>query len=135
MIKCSLMIYASVCDIRTLEVPIWISVLIFGVRTLQLYLITSKQITLDSVVGLLICFSIFGISMLFSDIGGADALIAGMIGYCSGVAGIYAVLLAFLLCMPYLLWMHIKGKHPYPFVPFLTAGYLLVSLKNPLTVL
>ena len=115
-IACVLFLFAAIQDIRTLEVPLWISGLFH------------PEIIKEDLIGLLICFSIFGISMLVSDIGGADALIAGMIGLYLGWRGLYAIMVALGLCLPYLLWMHCKKQeHPYPFVPFLVAGFFLVE--------
>lgn len=78
-------------------------------------------------IGMILCFSIFAFAMIWSNIGGADALIAGVIGYNLGLYGLYAIILALCICIPYLLYMHVKHKeHDYPFVPFLTVGYFIV---------
>lgn len=121
-----LFLFAAIQDIRTLEVPLWVSGLLTINRSV--YFLFHPEIIKEDLIGLLICFSIFGISMLVSDIGGADALIAGMIGLYLGWRGLYAIMVALGLCLPYLLWMHCKKQeHSYPFVPFLVEGFFLVE--------
>lgn len=127
MIGTGLFLLAAVWDFKTLEVPLWIPLLLFLNRCY--FLFTTPAMLWEDIFGMIVCFSIFGISMIFSHIGGADALIAGMIGFYLGLQGLSAILLSLLLCLPYLIWMHWKKReHAYPFIPFLVAGYLIIAI-------
>ena len=119
-----LLIMAAIWDIKKMEVPLTISVMLYLVHTCEL--LSSNYWKIDF-IGMILCFSIFAFAMIWSNIGGADALIAGVIGYNLGLYGLYAIILALCICIHYLLYMHVKHKeHDYPFVPFLTVGYFIV---------
>ena len=59
-IACVLFLFAAIQDIRTLEVPLWISGLLTINRSV--YFLFHPEIIKEDLIGLLICFSIFGIS-------------------------------------------------------------------------
>ena len=123
-----LLIMAAIWDIKKMEVPLTISVMLYLVHTCEL--LSSNYWKIDF-IGMILCFSIFAFAMIWSNIGGADALIAGVIGYNLGLYGLYAIILALCICIPYLLYMHVKHKeHDYPFVPFLTVGYFILYKRK-----
>ena len=115
------LLLASVSDIRTMEVPLFFWVLPVFIKIIE------KQIKMENIllsVSILICFMIFS---FLSNFGGADALLIGTIVFVMGVSGIYAVLTAFILALPYTIYLKIKdNEKPYPFVPFLFVGTAVV---------
>ena len=115
------LLLASVSDIRTMEVPLFYWVLPVFIKIIE------KQIKTENIllsVSILICFMIFS---FLSNFGGADALLIGAIVFVMGMPGIYAVLTAFILALPYTIYLKIKdNEKPYPFVPFLLAGTAVV---------
>ena len=94
-----LLIMAAIWDIKKMEVPLTISVMLYLVHTCEL--LSSNYWKIDF-IGMILCFSIFAFAMIWSNIGGADALIAGVIGYNLGLYGLYAIILALCICIPYL---------------------------------
>lgn len=85
-----LLIMAAIWDIKKMEVPLTISVMLYLVHTCEL--LSSNYWKIDF-IGMILCFSIFAFAMIWSNIGGADALIAGVIGYNLGLYGLYAIIL------------------------------------------
>lgn len=87
-----LLIMAAIWDIKKMEVPLTISVMLYLVHTCEL--LSSNYWKIDF-IGMILCFSIFAFAMIWSNIGGADALIAGVIGYNLGLYGLYAIILRY----------------------------------------
>ena len=129
---------ASIYDIRTLEVPLWLTC---GGIGIELSLLVELMITGDLPVKFFIMrlgFSIFlfvtfYIGMKYGNFGGADTLLITMVYLAIGYDGIYAVMLSFVYVIPYTLYMKIKKcEHSYAFVPYLFAGYITVIIFSKL---
>jgi len=124
-----ILLIASICDIHTRTVPLSLTPVAIGATTFYLlfeYMQTGNTasifVSFGCGIGIL---TFFYISMKLTKIGGADCLIASTIGFSLGCYGLWALLFAFLLNLPYVAALKVqKNEHEYPFVPFLTAGYI-----------
>ena len=126
-----LLLYATYTDIKTLEVPLWVSPVIIGIRFLQDFMAEENNFRIMS--GLLCGAILFGIffmvAYLGEQLGGADCLIVAAIGYSLDFYGFYAVIIGLALTLPYTAYMKIaKKEHVYPLVPFLTVGYIITLI-------
>lgn len=124
-----MLLYATYTDIKTLEVPLWVSPVIIGIRFLQDFMSGENNFRIMS--GLLCGAILFGIffmvAYLGDQLGGADCLIVAAIGYSLDFYGFYAVIIGLILTLPYTAYMKItKKEHVYPLIPFLTTGYIII---------
>ena len=130
-----LLCYAAYRDIKTLEVPLFIVMVGTSLQTvLYIYLMamSSEEVKIHFVSSFicgLFLFLLSCICMKYGKLGGADALISFLIGYALQIDGIIAVMLAYCMALPYMIYLHFsKKKNEYPFVPYLTVAYLLVLI-------
>ena len=64
--------------------------------------------------------------LIVTNIGGADCLIMIIMPLYIGVNALYAILIAVIVSIPYQMLVLKKHKNKeYPFIPFLTLGYIL----------
>lgn len=107
-----LLLYATYTDIKTLEVPLWVSPVIIGIRFLQDFMSEENNFRIMS--GLLCGAILFGIffmvAYLGDQLGGADCLIVAAIGYSLDFYGFYAVIIGLALTLPYTAYMKIAKK-------------------------
>lgn len=113
MILLILLLYATYTDIKTLEVPLWVSPVIIGIRFLQDFMSEKNNFRIMS--GLLCGAILFGIffmvAYLGEQLGGADCLIVAAIGYSLDFYGFYAVIIGLALTLPYTAYMKIAKKN------------------------
>lgn len=125
---------ASVYDIRTMEVPLPLTL---GGPAVATVLLVSRFFCGDinswqlgsCLLGGILLFGISFIGVRFWDFGGADALLNGLVGLTQGIWGLYTVMFSFLLVLPYTFYMKIRNKeHAYPFVPYIFVAYAITML-------
>lgn len=125
-----LLLYATYTDIKTLEVPLWVSPVIISIRFLQDFMSGENNFRIMS--GLLcgaILFRIFLWLLILEISQRADCLIVAAIGYSLDFYGFYAVIIGLILTLPYTAYMKITNKeHVYPLIPFLTTGYIIILI-------
>lgn len=126
-----ILLIASVYDIKTKTVPLWITPCALSIRLV--YLVTNimqgtqvRGELKECMIAAFILFIVLYIGALVSNLGGADCLMAGIIGFALGLPGILAVAIGFGLALPYTIYMKATdNEHEYAFVPYLFAGFLI----------
>lgn len=127
LLELEILILASLSDIKTMEVPIWLSVVSLLCRFI--YLIIFPARLTECFISCLVIFALMFMFSLFGTLGGADCLIGSTIGMYLGFIGFYAIMFAFALSMPQVIYKQVKGdKSPYPFIPYLFTGYLIIII-------
>lgn len=114
-----ILIVMSTYDWKTGEIPLPLPALAYVTRMAGAVL--EPKSTEEEIICLIagaFLFLLFLLSAMFFHSGGGDALAAGLIGLYGGVLGVYAVLAGLLFSIPVSVL-----KKPFPWVPFLTAGY------------
>lgn len=121
----ALLIVATVCDVRTREIPDWISVAIaivafvsaaFGWLGISLLLVA-----IGGVVGLTIGYLLFR----FAKLGGGDAKLIASLGMLVGPVGLLIVLFGMAVAGGVLsLIAMFRGQRDYAYVPAITAGFI-----------
>lgn len=128
------LLIASIYDIRTMEVPLPLTLgspaAMFLLLIIQLLTGTIDPWQFGSCLfGGFLLFGISFIGVRFWDFGGADALLNGLVGLTQGISGLYTVMLSFLLVLPYTFYMKVKNQeHDYPFVPYICVSYVITML-------
>lgn len=118
---------ASVYDIKTREIPIILSALSNAVRLFYLAVFCDRQVIIESLLSAFIIFIILFFIAYFGNLGGGDCLIGESIGLYLGFYGLYAIILAVIFSIPQVIYKTVKkDTEPYPFVPYLTAGFVTV---------
>lgn len=129
-----ILLIASIYDIRTMEVPLPLTIgspaAVVLLLMIQLLIGTIDPWQFGSCLfGGILLFGISFIGVRFWDFGGADALLNGLVGLTQGINGLYTVMLSFLLVLPYTIYMKVKNQeHAYPFVPYICAAYIITML-------
>ncbi len=122
-------VYASIEDIRSLRVPVWIFPLLV-LLLLILSLCGRSELSLRETGWCFAVMLIYCLALLFfSEIGGADLLALLALPFTLGRYSFAAVLLSDLLCIPAVISLKImKNEKDYPYLPFLTVSYLITML-------
>ena len=126
-----LLVAASYHDIRTLEVPLRYPILAnifpFGYMIIE----GSDLLFIEHIISAALIFIFLFLFSWFGNLGGADCLIGEVIGLYLGLNGLYAVLIGIICSLPQVTYKAIrKNRKPYPFVPYLTAGYISVAILS-----
>lgn len=117
--------FASYKDIKTMQVPISLSFLIEILSVVSIGTTGGDIDFLLSCASAGISFLITITSVIFSGLGGADCLMATAIGINLGLYGFYAFMFGLLFSIPYIIHLtRTHQKKEYPFIPFLTLGYI-----------
>ena len=112
-------------------VPISFSIIGFSIRFAELCYTNMDNIKYYISVTLISAFCLFFFGAYIGNLGGADCLIGTLCTFYMGTQGIIALMIAFILAIPYTIWMKIKSKEKeYPFVPFILVGVSLVLIKS-----
>lgn len=121
---------ASVSDIRTHEVPVWYGCAAAAVRAVFLAVLHGGTVPAFIVPALALA-GILSVPVFLGKLGGADCIAGGLCGLYLGMAGIYAVMAAFLMALPFTAVMKVRGtEREYPFIPFIAAGAALVMVSG-----
>lgn len=115
------LIMSSVLDIRGKDIPVRIPAFSAACQIVLLLWTEPLTVVLENLLFAGSVFLIFLVGNLFFGLGGADTLAASSSAIGIGVYGLLEALAALLFSIPYSLLRRSKG--PYPFIPFLTAGY------------
>ena len=115
----------SVKDIRTREIPNWIS----GVIALTALL----NFDVRSLWGLIVAFIFFGVALATGKIGGGDVKLVAALSVVCGLVGslvllFFAQISMLIFYAGYYIFCKINGKtadKALPFVPFIFIGYLI----------
>ena len=118
----------SVKDIRTREIPNWIS----GVIALTALL----NFDVRSLWGLIVAFIFFGVALATGKIGGGDVKLVAALSVVCGLVGslvllFFAQLAMLIFYAGYYIFCKINGKtadKALPFVPFIFIGYLISAI-------
>ncbi len=121
----SVLIYASVIDVKTRIVPTNVLVLLLIIGLLN--------VSLLSLVGLFIVFIPFFIISLFTNIGGGDVKLMAMCGFIlQGTNGIMALLIGLLIAAIFVPIINKLNHKPinsfFPLVPYLSAGCVITNI-------
>lgn len=119
---------AAIIDARTLTVPFWIPAGAVAARIVFPIILPAHAVMpgRGEILFAVFAFAAMAALSMASSMGGADAILAGVIGLYLGSGVLFALLLAFLLALPLTIRMRAQGnEHEYPFVPFLLAGVVL----------
>ena len=120
------MIYASVYDIKRREFPIIAQLLLIGV-----YLI---QFNPNNLWGMLLAIPFFIAAIVTDKMGMGDVKAILLLGGLSGLVKIYGSV--FFACLIFIIFGQIKrkGKSMLPFIPFLTAGFIITEIMEVLII-
>ncbi len=120
-----LLILASIEDLKNMEVPhrYWILMLVVGLI----------NVSWDSLIGLVVCFTIFFIVAMLTNLGGADVKIAGACGFVMGtIPCLFALVIGlFISVIVEQIITAIKNngiKHKYPLVPYMAIGCIIITI-------
>jgi prepilin peptidase CpaA len=120
-----LLIVATVCDLRTREIPDWISVAIASVALLASAVgwlgIGLAWVFAGGAVGLAIGYLLFH----YAKLGGGDAKLIAALGLLVGPVGLLIVLFGMAVAGGVLsLVAIVRGQRDYAYVPAITAGFI-----------
>lgn len=125
------MLFCTVADIRKKEISVWLF-LILGITAIVGYIVCTKQKGWMFIVGILPGMLMLVLAKITEQsIGYGDGIILAEIGVVTG-AGKCMLILAAALAMAGLFSLgivvikRVDKKYKIPFVPFLTAAYLIV---------
>lgn len=126
-----LLIAASYHDIKTLEVPLRYPVTANLFMFCYMIIRGSDLLVVEHVASAALIFAFLFLFSWFGNLGGADCLIGEMIGLYLGINGLYAILAGIVCSLPQVIYKAArKNRSPYPFVPYLTAGYIAVAILS-----
>lgn len=120
----SIMISASITDIRKREFPVAYQLMLLALVPLEL--------RAEYFLGTLIAVPFFVACLISDEIGGGDWKAVGILGLLSGFATVLIAVISG--CTGFIVYGFIaekikgEGHKTFPFVPFLTAGYVLAKL-------
>jgi prepilin peptidase CpaA len=120
-----LLIVATISDVRSREVPDWVSVVIGLVGLLSAALdwlgIGLEWVLAGGALGLVIGYSLF----VFASFGGGDAKLIAALGMIVGPVGLLIVLFGMAIAGGVLSLVAIlRGQRDYAYVPAITAGFV-----------
>lgn len=120
-----LLIIASICDIRTREIPDWISIVIGLVALGSAWIgwlgIDFRWVLVGGVVGLAIGYFLFR----YAKLGGGDAKLIAALGMLVGPMGLMVVLFGMAVAGGALsIIAMIRGKRDFAYVPAIALGFL-----------
>lgn len=126
------LIFASISDIKTMEVS--------DKYTVFLILIGLINVTLDNLIGGLVCFVAFSLVHLITNLGGADVKIAGGCAFILGTKdGLSALLIGLLLSIIIETLINLikktSFKRHYPLVPYISTGCIAILVMKGLNIL
>ena len=115
-------------DIKTREIPNWISVIIAMTAVINF--------RLENLLGLIVAVIFFSVALATGKIGGGDVKLIAALSVVCGLWGIFALLLFAQTSMliyyaGYCIFCKINGKtadKALPFVPFIFIGYLVTKI-------
>ena len=118
----------SVKDIRTREIPNWIS----GAIALTAFI----NFDVRSLWGLIVAFIFFGVALATGKIGGGDVKLVAALSVVCGLVGslvllFFAQISMLIFYAGYYIFRKINGKtadKALPFVPFIFIGYLISAI-------
>ena len=118
----------SVKDIRTREIPNWIS----GAIALTAFI----NFDVRSLWGLIVAFIFFGVALATGKIGGGDVKLVAALSVVCGLVGslvllFFAQLTMLIFYAGYYIFCKINGRtagKSLPFVPFIFIGYLISAI-------
>ncbi len=121
----TLLVVASICDVRRREVPDWIAVAVFlaavVAATLGVAGIRFWMVATGGLLGLAVGAAMFR----FAHFGGGDAKLLGAIGALLGPVGLLFVLFAMALAGGVLALIAMaRGQRDYAYGPAIALGYL-----------
>lgn len=120
-----ILIYASLYDFKHRIVPTHVHVLIILTGLLN--------VSLLNFVGALLCFAVVLTATLIqreNSIGGGDVKLCAGIGFCMGIEGLAAIVLAMILGIitQSIIWKIKGSKSSFPLVPYLCIGCIIYQL-------
>ena len=118
----------SITDIKTREIPNWISVAVLITAALNF--------NLENLWGIIVAVIFFSVALATGKIGGGDVKLIAALSMVCGLWGSFALLLFAQISMlvfyvGYYIFCKINGKtadKALPFVPFITFGYVLTTV-------
>lgn len=118
----------SFLDIKTREIPNWISVIIAMTAVINF--------RLENLWGLIVAVIFFSVALATGKIGGGDVKLIAALSIVCGLWGSFALLLFAQIAMLFFyagnyIFCKINGKtadKALPFVPFITFGYVLTTI-------
>ncbi|KLU06681.1 pilus organization [Rhodopirellula islandica] len=124
-VVCALLAIATACDLRTREIPDWISVSIGSVAVISSLLgwlgLPIVWVLVGGVVGLAIAYALFR----FAKLGGGDGKLLISLGMLVGPVGILIVLFGMAIAGGVLsLIAMLRGERDYAYVPAIAAGFV-----------
>lgn len=119
---------AAILDLLGKPIPITLTVIGVMVKAVEMTYYEPYLIREHFFASLLTAIILFGVAF-FGNLGGADCLIGTLVVFQMGIFGIIALIISFILAIPYALYMKIKDKEQeYPFIPFIVVAVYIVLI-------
>lgn len=119
---------ATIYDLLGKPIPIWLTVVGISIKAYELITYEPYNLREHIFTSTICAIILFGVAY-FGNLGGADCLIGTLIVFQMGMYGIVALVVSFILAIPYAVYMKIKNKEKeYPFIPYMMAGALIVLI-------
>lgn len=119
---------AAILDLLGKPIPVSLTIIGVSIKAFELLYFEPYNLHEHFFATLISAIILFG-TAYFGNLGGADCLIGSLIVFQMGIYGIFALVVSFILAIPYAAYMKIKNKErEYPFVPYMMAGVLITSL-------
>ncbi len=127
-----ILIFASRQDLKQMQVSNWYSIALLVVGLIG--------VSFDSLIGAVVCFSVFFLVAMLTNLGGADVKIAGACGFVLGtlpslVAMLIGLILSVIIQTAILIFKKHGTKQQFPLVPYLTFGCIVVTILKGLNIL
>ena len=128
-IESFILVICSILDIKYRKVPISLTFILPILLAVISYILhPNKEFLVRCIIaaGMLMVCILF---LIATNIGGADCLVMIVMPLYLEIYAIYAILIAVIISIPYQIFIIKTHKNrEYPFVPFLTIGYIFLLL-------
>lgn len=125
----AILIIAALFDIvADHHVPIILPIVGYTIRVAELAVFELNYMKEYCMFSIIVFIMLF-IMAFFGNLGGADCLIGSVCGLYLGVYALWGMLIAFILSLPYTIFMKIRNnEQEYAFIPYILMGMLITIL-------
>jgi prepilin peptidase CpaA len=127
----TLVAIATICDLRTREIPDWISAVLLGFGLIAVLFDWTRLSFAESLVGMVLGFLITAPLFYLGGIGGGDVKLVTALGSVLGPAGLLSVLFWVAIAGGVLaLIAKLRGQNDFAYVPAIFFGVLITCYSR-----